>query len=240
MRKTEAQRDDKTSKESNQDSNPVRLTLLPILSTEEASWKQGSYKKKGLGRVQNQLALRTLCNGWFKQLQWRVWLLAGELPPPAGCVCLLHAFDCFLFNWMEGAPLCKGAMITEISAKLLNYAWHMSTFPFFDFVLLSPLPPSKGCSAEQILNPVLTNFFYETSQENLFFNLDKFGIHWSGKEAKVKLIRIQSPDKTIIAAEETYREDVCPWKIFEISSAAEASHCTVGSEEPPRIQLLGK
>lgn len=68
--------------------------------------------------------------GFEDSVQWlvqattvkRVWLLAGELPPPAGCVRLLHAFDCFLFNWMEGAPLCKGAMITEISAKLLNYA----------------------------------------------------------------------------------------------------------------------
>lgn len=35
------------------------------------------------------------------------------------------------------------------------------------------------------------------------------------RKLKVKLIRIQSPDKTIIAAEETCREGVCPWKIFE-------------------------
>lgn len=77
-------------------------------------------------------------------------------------------------------------MIMEISAQLRYYAWlvsmHWEEFGI-PSILLSPLPHYKDCSEEQILSSILMNFFYETSQENFFFNHDKFGIHWSSNEA---------------------------------------------------------
>jgi hypothetical protein len=137
------------------------------------------------------------------------------------------------------------------SLKFLQNPWIMPgwcvcirkslTFLAFLFsVHHSPPAHSKVCSTDWILSLALTNIFDETSQENVF-NHDKCGIHWSSEEAKVELIRIQSPDKTITAAEENCREDVCPWKIFEKDPMwLKQSHLTEGSEESYKIKSLGK
>lgn len=104
IKKTEAQRDDIASQGSRQDSNPGRLTLLAILSAEE------TVKAKVLGR--ERLTSSSESAGLEKSAQRLVQetevkgllLMAVALPPPAGCMCLLHAFHCCPFNWMEGAP----------------------------------------------------------------------------------------------------------------------------------------
>lgn len=79
---------------------------------------------------------------WLYELTTCFWLLSSSI------------------GWM-GNHLAK-----QWPLKFLQNSWIMSDLIFF--VPLIPLPDSKGCSAEQILSPVLTDFFYKTSQ-NLFF-----------------------------------------------------------------------
>lgn len=135
--------------------------------------------------------------------------------------CWLHALTgCFrVLNGIEEAPqwqscdhrhFCKVPEIMPDNEHASGSSWHSFHF--------SPCL-SALC---HVLKVAQQNFSYATAQEDFFFffNHDKFGIHWSSKEAK--LIRIQSPDKIIIAAEGQCLSLENIWK--ELSSWSKSSH----------------
>lgn len=113
MRKTEAQRDNRAIKRGSWGSNSGRPTLLCPLSSEETV-KAKVLEKERLTASSEPAGFENIsCS---KQLQKRLQSMAVTLPPPAGGMCLLQAFDGFVFNKTEGALSCR-AMITKISAK---------------------------------------------------------------------------------------------------------------------------
>jgi hypothetical protein len=119
IRKLEAANSGENRTWGSRDLNPYRFILLTSLLAEGTWWKQQVDLENSV-----QLAQVTTVQ--------RLQLAAVACSPSAGFIHLLHPFGCSPLNWLGkgkrgvlgGESPCR-PMITEISAKPLNYAWLM-------------------------------------------------------------------------------------------------------------------